>query len=100
MNVNITSESVVGMMWTGLTEAGALTTLLFGLVLGMVRITCDVIYEAPACGMPDTRPMFVKLHFMYYALLMFVVCVLLMCVISFFTEPVPVDMLGRYTFFL
>lgn len=57
---------LVGMLWTGLTEVGALSSMLFGLVFGVVKISLDVAYPAPHCGTVDDRPGFVKLHFMYY----------------------------------
>lgn len=54
------------MLWPRLTEAGALTSMLFGLLLGIIRLSLDVAYPQPHCGKEDTRNAFVKLHFMYY----------------------------------
>ncbi|XP_066930269.1 sodium/mannose cotransporter SLC5A10-like [Clytia hemisphaerica] len=88
---------LVGMLWTGLTEVGALSSMLFGLVFGIVRISLDVAYPKPHCGQVDDRPSFVKLHFMYYALIMFAACIIIMCVLSLFTRPVPLDLLGALT---
>ena len=71
--------------------------MLVGLLLGIVRFLMDVTYSRPHCGEVDTRPWFVRLHFLYYALMLFVICVVTMCVVSLFTEPVPIRMLGRLT---
>lgn len=54
------------MLWPRLTEAGALSSMLFGLVLAIARLAADVAYPAPHCGNVDDRPAFAKLHFMYY----------------------------------
>ena len=56
------------MLWPGLTEIGALSSMLFGLVFGVVKISLDVAYPAPHCGVVDDRPGFVKIHFMYYGM--------------------------------
>ncbi|XP_057296485.1 sodium/mannose cotransporter SLC5A10-like [Hydractinia symbiolongicarpus] len=88
---------LVGMLWPRLTEAGALTSMLFGLLLGIIRLSLDVAYPQPHCGQEDTRNAFVKLHFMYYALLMFFVCIIIMVTISLFTRQVPLEMLGALT---
>ena len=57
---------LLGMLWPRLTEAGALASMIFGLILGLTRLIMDVIYPQPHCGTIDDRPGFVKLHFMYY----------------------------------
>lgn len=88
---------IIGMLWPGLTEVGALSSMLFGLVFGIIRISMDAVYPKPHCGEVDDRPGFVRLHFMYYALIMFAACIVLMCVLSLFTRPVPLDLLGALT---
>lgn len=88
---------LIGMLTPKLTEKGALSSMLFGLALGLVRLALDIIYTPPKCGELDTRPFFVKLHFMYYSLVLFFISIILMCVVSAFTCPVPRDMLGRLT---
>ena len=57
---------LIGMLWPRLTEIGALTSMVFGLLLGVIRLAMDVVYPQPHCGEIDNRPGFVKLHFMYY----------------------------------
>ena len=57
---------LIGMTWPRLTEAGALSSMVIGLVLGGTRLIMDVVYPQPHCGEVDNRPGFVKLHFMYY----------------------------------
>lgn len=57
---------LIGMLWPGLTEVGALSSMIFGLLLGISRLVMDVVFPQPHCGEIDNRPDFVKLHFMYY----------------------------------
>ena len=56
----------LGILWPRLTEAGALSGLLVGFLMGLLRFILDRIYRLPECGQTDTRPDFLKLHFMYY----------------------------------
>ena len=56
----------LGIAWPGLTEAGALSGLLCGFVLGMTKFIMRKAYGTPHCGEEDNRPAFVKIHFMYY----------------------------------
>jgi Na+/proline symporter len=62
----ITMTFGLGILWPGLTEAGALTGLLVGLFLGLLKFVFGNIYPPPDCGMLDDRPDFVKLHFLWY----------------------------------
>ena len=59
---------LIGMLWPRLTEKGALSSMIFGLILGLTRLIMDVVYPQPHCGAIDDRPGFVKLHFMYYGM--------------------------------
>ena len=62
----ITMVFGLGILWTGLTSAGALSGLLIGFVLGMAKFIGGNVYTKPDCGLEDTRPGFVKMHFMFY----------------------------------
>ncbi|XP_012560407.2 sodium/mannose cotransporter SLC5A10 isoform X1 [Hydra vulgaris] len=88
---------LVGMLWARLTEAGALTSMVFGLLMGVTRLGMDVAFPQPHCGENDNRPAFVKLHFMFYALIIFFSCIIIMMLTSLFTRPVPLEKLGALT---
>jgi len=62
----ITMVFGLGILWTGLTSAGALSGLLIGFVLGMAKFIAGNVYKMPKCGDEDTRPGFAKMHFMFY----------------------------------
>lgn len=93
----ITMVFGLGILWTGLTSAGALSGLLIGFVLGMAKFIAGNVYTTPKCGEEDTRPGFAKMHFMFYAIIIFVVSGTVMVVVSFFTKKVPLNELGGLT---
>merc|ERR1719494_121946 len=90
---------LVGMLWPRLHERGALTSMLIGLVLGIARLACDVVWPQPHCGEVDNRNLLVRLHFMYYALIMFFLCIIIMVSISLLCagKPIPEEQLGALT---
>lgn len=93
----ITMVFGLGILWTGLTSAGALSGLLIGFVLGMAKFIAGNVYTTPKCGDEDNRPGFAKMHFMFYAIIIFVVSGTVMVVVSFFTKKVPLNELGGLT---
>ena len=62
----LTMTFVLGILWPKLTEAGALSGLVVGFLLGILKFILGNIFPAPHCGEVDDRPGFVKLHFMFY----------------------------------
>ncbi len=63
---------------------------MIGFALGISRMISDFAFPQPKCGDADTRPGYVKLNFMYFALIMFVVTTLCIVVLSFFgDDPEP-----------
>ena len=56
----------LGIVWTGLTAAGALSGLVIGFLMGMAKFVVGNVYSSPSCGEVDDRPGFAKMHFMYY----------------------------------
>lgn len=62
----ITMVFTLGILWPGLTAAGALSGLLVGFLLGMAKFIVGNVYPDPRCGDVDSRPGFAKMHFMYY----------------------------------
>ena len=48
---------------------------------------CDFAYPDPKCGEDDTRPGFVKLNFVYYALIMFFSTAFSIIVLSLLGDP-------------
>ena len=62
----LTMTFALGILWPGLTEAGALSGLIVGFLLGILKFIMGNVYPTKHCGDVDDRPGFVKLHFMFY----------------------------------
>lgn len=93
----ITMVFGLGILWPGLTSAGALSGLIIGFLMGMAKFVAGNIWPAPHCGQVDDRPGFAKMHFMYYAMIIFFASGFVMTVVSLFTKKVPRCELGGMT---
>src|SRR5437016_5856153 len=80
---------ILGILWTRLNGAGALSSLLTGFVLGAIRFVFEI--SDRAAGGRYTSPAIrwvVDMNFLHYAIFMFVVCSLVLIVVSLMT-PAP-----------
>src|SRR5438445_9045793 len=85
----IASCFVLVFLWTRLNGAGALSSLLTGFVMGTVRFVFEI--SDRAAGGRYTSPAIrwvVDMNFLHYAIFMFVVCSLVLIVVSLMT-PAP-----------
>ena len=65
--------------------------MICGLIIGLIRFILEFVYTVPACeiAFTDRRPAAVKFHFLYFAILLFVLTCLVAITISFLTRPIP-----------
>merc|ERR1719427_2324184 len=70
---SICAVVLMSMLSVRVTEAGALSSLFIGAVLAIVRFSLDAKYLRPRCGAADGRPLFVRLSFLYFSVVVFVV---------------------------
>lgn len=69
---------------------GAFWGLIIGLAVGLVRMIIEFIYSTPPCGEEDRRPAVLKdLHYLYFALILCVLTVIVIVLISVCTPPIP-----------
>lgn len=62
--------------------------MILGFVVGAIRMILDFTHLEPRCGEEDTRPSIItKVHYMYFALILFWITVITIVVISLFTKP-------------
>ncbi|XP_064622417.1 sodium/mannose cotransporter SLC5A10-like [Lineus longissimus] len=95
----IAAVYLIAMFWKRGNEQGAFYGLLIGFIIGVVRMIMDFIYIAPKCGEPDNRPSIAKdFHYMYFALVLFWVVVIVNVVVSLMTRPPEPEMLHRTTY--
>ncbi|XP_004645610.1 solute carrier family 5 member 4-like [Octodon degus] len=71
-------------------EQGAFWGLLFGLVVGLVRMITEFAYGTGSCVVPSNCPKIIcGVHYMYFAIILFTVSILAVVGISLLTKPIP-----------
>ena len=84
----IAAMFLVGILWKRANEQGAFWGLMAGIVTGGTRMILEFTYPEPKCGEEDLRPsVLAKVHYMYFAFLLFFQTVIVMIVVSLLTEP-------------
>ncbi|VDN98687.1 unnamed protein product [Rodentolepis nana] len=95
----IAAVYVMALMWKRNNELGAFTGLIYGFVIGIVRMILSFIYADPICGEPDNRPWIVaKVHYMYFAMFSFFSTGLVMCLVSLASYPPTEEQIRGLTF--
>ncbi|XP_043317331.1 sodium/glucose cotransporter 4 isoform X3 [Cervus canadensis] len=94
----ITALFLLAIFCKRVTEPGAFWGLLFGLVVGLLRMILEFCYPAPACGEEDHRPAVLKdFHYLYFALLLCALTAIVIVTVSLCTAPIPEEKLARLT---
>ncbi|XP_059939295.1 sodium/glucose cotransporter 4 isoform X2 [Mesoplodon densirostris] len=94
----ITALFLLAIFCKRVTEPGAFWGLLFGLVVGLLRMILEFSYPAPACGEADPRPAVLKdFHYLYFALLLCGLTAIVIVTVSLCTIPIPEEKLARLT---
>ncbi|XP_055442936.1 sodium/glucose cotransporter 4 [Bubalus kerabau] len=94
----ITALFLLAIFCKRVTEPGAFWGLLFGLVVGLLRMILEFCYPAPACGEEDRRPAVLKeFHYLYFALLLCGLTAIVIVAVSLCTAPIPEEKLARLT---
>lgn len=91
---------ILGILWPRLNGAGAITSLLSGFVLGALRFICELA-DASHGGAYFGNAFLnwlVKMNFLHYAVLMFVVCSLVLITVSLATRAPDRNKLAGLTF--
>jgi len=61
---------------------------MIGLTVGTVRMTMDFVYPESGCGEIDQRPVIIsRVHYMYFALMLFVLTGVSVVIISYAGKP-------------
>ncbi|XP_062854490.1 sodium/glucose cotransporter 4 isoform X1 [Trichomycterus rosablanca] len=94
----ITAVFLMAIFWTRVNEQGAFWGLMVGLVIGFIRMVMEFAYGTPSCGKEDQRPALLKdVHYLYFALILLALSVLVITVVSLCTAPIPEQHLVRLT---
>ncbi|HYL62205.1 MAG TPA: sodium:solute symporter [Candidatus Methylomirabilis sp.] len=88
---------VLGILWPRLNASGAITSLLGGFVLGAVRFVLELADKSSHFESGVAR-WIVDMNFLHYAIFMFVVCSLILVVVSMMTPAPERKQLAGLTF--
>ncbi len=92
----ITATFLSGILWRGATPRAALVTLVAGGAMGAARFLLDILHNALQLDLGAWNAA-VEFSFLNFAVVVFVVCMLLMVVVSRFTPPAPAARLREVT---
>uniref|UniRef100_A0A8C3S1V5 Solute carrier family 5 member 9 n=1 Tax=Chelydra serpentina TaxID=8475 RepID=A0A8C3S1V5_CHESE len=86
----ITALFILAIFCKRINEPGAFWGLMFGLVVGGIRMIMEFSYKVPSCGEEDPRPSVLKdVHYLYFALILCVLTGIAIILISLCTPPIP-----------
>ncbi|WP_128546622.1 sodium:solute symporter [Larkinella soli] len=88
---------LVGLLWPRANAKGAAVVLWTGFVLGLLRFVLEVIHKNSPFSNPFIKTM-VEMNFMHFAIILFVISILLLIVISLATERPAQEKLDGMTF--
>jgi solute:Na+ symporter, SSS family len=88
---------IFGILWTRPNGFGAFSSLLVGFVLGTVRFVYEVLDKSQHFTSPAVRWL-VDMNFLHYAILMFIICAIVLIVVSLMTPPLERRRLAGLTF--
>ncbi|CAG2163141.1 unnamed protein product [Oppiella nova] len=94
----IAAVYILAILWKRLNECGAFWSLIIGLIAGIIRLILNLIYREPVCGELDSRPNILKLHYMYFAIIVFWLTIFSAVIISFITKKTEEFRLIRTTY--
>ena len=90
----IAAVFLLGLLWKRLNAAGAMACLLTGFVLGMARLAA----ELGKSGLDGWLFAYADINFLHFAALLFVVCSVVLVVVSLATPPPPREKVEGLTF--
>ncbi|XP_033640936.1 sodium/myo-inositol cotransporter-like [Asterias rubens] len=89
---------LVALLWPRGNEKGCFSGLVVGFIIGVIRMILDFTYRAPPCWEEDTRPAITaRVHYMYFAMILFWITVIVDVVVSLLTRPPDDEKLIRTT---
>ena len=96
----IAATFTIAMSWKRANKWGAMVGSFFGLLLGVTKLVLDFVYGVPdtlACE-KDTRPNFVNINYLYFAIILLFLSAILNVIVSLLTPRADIKDLHRYVF--
>jgi SSS family solute:Na+ symporter len=96
----IAAVFLLGLAWKRINAAGAMTSLLVGAVLGIIRLVLELVNGADMEGLPAGTiwEWIAEFNFLHVAILLFLICVLILIGVSLATDPPPSEKVAGLTF--
>ena len=96
----IAAVFLLGLAWKRINAAGAMTSLLVGAVLGLIRLVLELVNGADMEGLPAGTiwEWIAEFNFLHVAILLFLICVLILIGVSLATDPPPSEKVSGLTF--
>ncbi|MFW6267566.1 MAG: sodium:solute symporter [Marinilabiliaceae bacterium] len=93
----IASVFLLGVFWKRATPAAGFAGLVSGFVLGMTRLGMNIFERFLN---PDTiyYAIFVDINWLHYSIYLFLLCIIIVVVVSMFTKPIPPERLTSITY--
>uniref|UniRef100_A0A8B9IP88 Sodium/glucose cotransporter 1 n=1 Tax=Anser cygnoides TaxID=8845 RepID=A0A8B9IP88_ANSCY len=86
----IAAVFVLGIFCKRVNEQGAFWGLMFGLLAGLSRMIAEFAYGTGSCVTPSNCPFVIcGIHYLYFAIILFGVSVIVILAVSFMTKPIP-----------
>ncbi|XP_072101147.1 sodium/glucose cotransporter 1 isoform X2 [Mobula birostris] len=86
----IASIFFLGIFVKRVNEKGAFWGLIFGLAVGLARMIAEFVIGTGNCVTPSMCPVIIcGIHYLYFAIILFVVTCLVVLIVSFLTKPIP-----------
>lgn len=90
----ITATFLTGILWRGATARAAITTLIFGGIVGASRFLLDILHNALGWDLGPLNAV-VQFSFLNFSVIVFLVCVVLMVTLSKMSQrPAPAQIEG------
>uniref|UniRef100_A0A8C4VUG9 Sodium/glucose cotransporter 1 n=1 Tax=Gopherus evgoodei TaxID=1825980 RepID=A0A8C4VUG9_9SAUR len=71
-------------------EEGAFWGLVFGLAIGLTRMITEFAYGTGSCVNPSNCPEIIcGIHYLYFAIILFGICIIIILGVSLITKPIP-----------
>uniref|UniRef100_A0A8C8YSX0 Sodium/glucose cotransporter 1 n=1 Tax=Prolemur simus TaxID=1328070 RepID=A0A8C8YSX0_PROSS len=86
----IAAVFLLGIFWKRVNEPGAFWGLILGFLIGISRMITEFAYGTGSCMEPSNCPTIIcGVHYLYFAIILFVITLITIMVISLLTKPIP-----------
>lgn len=86
----IAAVFLLAIFWKRVNEPGAFWGLVLGFLIGISRMITEFAYGTGSCMEPSNCPTIIcGVHYLYFAIILFVISIITVVVVSLFTKPIP-----------